>query len=885
MAHLTLEQIEPSVSRPASGPNIPPLSDRAQQQILKARSLLADQRFTEAAIELERALRSDPNHPAVHAVLAVLHLQAGNLDRARSHATRSLESNSDSAAVHYVLGRCKMKAGEAAGALYELRTATVCSDFQQDLELAALCRYHLAELLAGEGYNTAALSQYDEFEKTAAQLRDDAAGHAFSTELSGILGSPALLAESRARLLAGLGRHEEAAQILAPVVASRPGDTALAVQHAELLMNAGRLDEAFQAVQKIAANDEAVITLIHDICRKAGDPQRAVSALKERLAASPDDAGLVLRFAETLERQGALDQAGAALEGFLRDHASASAVRTRLIELRVKQNDWPAAVGLAADAIGVSPASAGPIAGTLLSAASQPGGIEAMLAVAERGDRCSDSYLAGVLAAKTGNTDRAVEHLKRAIETAADFAAARVALGQIYFDQYRYDDALKTIPADQSPTVADAQLLLARVYDRLDDLSRADQHYRAAIQLDRNNQDSKFALAELYFRGGETEQAQRQANLLLQQNPDHERARELLGMIYWNEKKADLFIGEFRELGKRTTRATTAARCRIMTDETLRANPPEARKILLAALEEGEPDARTWLAVVATYEPDELAEQRQGYVNALALEPDNEDALLGLSRVDQLDLRFESAVTRLEDLVRRRPNRHDWRQRLIELKLVLQSFDNALELARPQLEREELDPRERNEYRGLYLKALAWARRTDELEAQLRQWMEADPAERQWSARLVEHRLAKKDFAGAIDICERLHKDNEEDPLTRAWLITVMIAGKEYTAATQHCLDWLRQRPDDDPSTRLLATVLAESGEVDAALDLVRSRMVRTSDRETYQNWMLDHLSRADRHEEAVELAQILLDTSVQALREAADRGPAALNEPQEKSE
>ena len=55
-ARLPLSKIEPHVERPTRPADHKPLSQRAARQIPKARKLIDQQRYTEAAIELERAL-------------------------------------------------------------------------------------------------------------------------------------------------------------------------------------------------------------------------------------------------------------------------------------------------------------------------------------------------------------------------------------------------------------------------------------------------------------------------------------------------------------------------------------------------------------------------------------------------------------------------------------------------------------------------------------------------------------------------------------------------------------------------------------------------------------------------------------------------------------
>jgi len=77
-ALMALEDIEPVITPPQAPEAVPALSERAVRRLSKARELVAEQRFTEASIELERAMRYDPNHPQIHAALALLHWQARN---------------------------------------------------------------------------------------------------------------------------------------------------------------------------------------------------------------------------------------------------------------------------------------------------------------------------------------------------------------------------------------------------------------------------------------------------------------------------------------------------------------------------------------------------------------------------------------------------------------------------------------------------------------------------------------------------------------------------------------------------------------------------------------------------------------------------------------
>jgi Tfp pilus assembly protein PilF len=67
-----------------------------------------------------------------------------------------------------------------------------------------------------------------------------------------------------------------------------------------------------------------------------------------------------------------------------------------------------------------------------------------------------------------------------------------------------------------------------------------------------------------------------------------------------------------------------------------------------------------------------------------------------------------------------------------------------------------------------------------------------------------------------------------------------------------------------------LAGQLAEAGQVDAAIEVVRNQLLRTLRRQDFQDWMVARLSASDRHAEAVQLAEVLLDNVIAVLRQPA---------------
>jgi tetratricopeptide (TPR) repeat protein len=870
-------RVEPTVERPKKPATVAPLSERGAKQITAARRLIDDQRYTEASLELERALRYDPNHFEIHRALALLHWQAGNVERAKSAASRAIEGNPDSAAAHYILGRCHALAGDRTAAHTAFRTALLCSDFDQEPETAALCHYHLAEALAAESYLDAALAEYEAFEKLAVSLKATAPRGELGTLLRSTQGSAG---EERSRILEKLGRFAEAAAALAPSVAASPQDIAKGTRYAKLLAAAGRLHDALAAARAIPSDDPEIITLLFDLHERAGRPERIVDDLKAKLAARPDEPRLVLNLVDALTRLRRFDDARRELEGFLARNGDAHDVRLRLVDVLSSQGAWSDLLKACAEGIHRQPDRAADFEARILALTADEGAAKKLndLEVGERDD-FAVLYLRGVWATGAGHPDRAELLFRRAVDADNTFVPARVALAQIYLKGYRYDDALKTAARADADRPEDARLerLLGRVYDRLDDVEKAERHYRAVTQLDRTDTESMLALAQLFRRTDRGLQAQRQLRVLLDKDPNHEAARELLALTYFKETKPDVAFQEIEELRRRSTSPTTVARCRTLLEPGLRRDPAASREVLLEAMKAGTPDAATWIAVAESYDDGEPEQAHEAYVNALAVEPDNEEATVGAARAAQRLLAFEETAQRLRELLRQRPNRHDWRLALIELYAVVQNHDAALELTQSQEARADLPVGRRRDYRRAMVDALQGAGRADEAITLLKTWADTEPDNTDWTKRLASEYLEAKEASKAVPLYERLFLADPKDEAIRSSLIKTLRFAGRHDRAAQYVLEWLDDDPESDQSLWMLATILADAKRVDDALELARTRLLKTSNREGFQDFIVETLSRAKRHDECIEMVESLTDeviTIVRAFPEGGRRRP-----------
>ena len=874
-AYLSLSDLQPPVAKPAGAVTVKPLSERSGKQVAAARALMSAQRYSEAALELERAFRYDPDHPEIHRMLAVLHTRAGNLERAETDAGRALKGNPDCAMIHYIIGRCRSLRGDSAAAITAYRRALLCSDFGADPEYAMLCHYYLAEALTAEGYLEAALEQYAAFEARAASPGPSLTQPESVALLQANKGTAG---EAKCEILERLGRFAEAADALAPVVAARPEEEATRLRQARFLMRAGKLDDALAAVRTLDSDGEEVIQLLSEIHDRAGHPERVIEDLRSRLARSPDEPRLVLMLADVLSNLQSPAQAQDELRSYLDHHPRADRVRAKLVEILVELDAWEEALYVTADGIGQRPDRAADAEVRWLALAENPDALAGLLETqADESETAVTSYLRATLALAADRSDRAEYWLRRSRSLDPAFVPARRALAELYLRTYRYDEAVQAAARAEEDVAEDGPLerILGQVYERLDNTDRAELHFKAAIQLDRSDAEAMLALAEVYTRSRRPLQAQRQLRVLLEQQPAHERARELLAYLYLREGKVDVAYEQFAELRRLADTPITEARCAALLNQFPPRDPEAYRQALLEALKRHGSDAATWIAVGDSYSEFDRAEEqmRIAYLSALNLDPGNEEAALGLIRTAEQMLDFEEAIQQLDDLLPRRPNRHSWRRRLIDLYWAVQDYDTALAFARRQEARNDLEAAARNGYRYKILDTLWLAGRAGEAIELLEAWVEAAPEDPEWPLRLAAAYMQNEQAARAVPLLAARYQENLNDRRALVALVEALGAAGQTERAGQHALDWLFADPRSDEAVALLVSVLAQKNRVDDALELVRNQLLHTLNRRAFQNRVIALLKQAKRHDVCLEWIDSLLDQLLLRIRSVEQPG------------
>ncbi len=860
-AFLSLSEIVPDAAPPSPNAAVPPLSERAAAQLARARSLVAEQRFTEATIALDRALRFDPKHPAVHAALASLHWDLGNIERARTHAEQAVSGNPDEAEAHYILGRIALSCGEYDAAIRALRRAQLCSDIQAAPMLAVRTDFHLAAALAEAGYLEAAIASYRrvvERSESADHATKDAAS--FRTERRSARTAMATLYDK-------LGRFSQAADALAPVAGAFASDPSTTMRYVRLLIKAKRFEAALKVADTLPVDNDEVLDLLADIHKRSGHPERIIDELRTRLRAAPGSARLAGRLADELEAAGRSDEARGVLLSFLDRKPDAHGVRLKLIAGLIDAARWNEVLTQAAAGVTRPGAPLDDYDRVAERLASIPTAVEALLDNPAGGETggAGRLYLLGLLARRADRSALAERFLSDALAQDDAFVAARATLGEMFLSALRFNDAIRVASRgkDEVPDNARLAFILGRAYAQLDDSERAELNLRAVTQLDRENLDAMLALAEVYRRSGRSNLARRQLQVLIEQAPSFDAAREALAVIFMKEGKFDEAFAQVREMKRYTKSLLVKARCDTLLDPELRRDSAARRAALQRAIDAYGGDAVTWIAVAETYDEFEPAPRRKAYLHALEQDPNNEDAMWGLVDAEQRLLLFEDAAGHLEELLRHRPNRDVWRLALLDAYSVLGRDEAILEATRAQEDRPNVKGAHRREYRSRLIKALRRLGRDDEILTTLEGWVAKDPDTATWALWLADEYLMRKKPDRAVAIYRRAYEDQPQEWGAVASLADALVKAGRADRAAQYVLDRMNDDPESDQGTWMLAGVMSDSGEDRAAIELIQNRLQRTRNREAFQDLLIGRYRRTNRFDAAIELIESLMDEVV----------------------
>jgi tetratricopeptide (TPR) repeat protein len=887
-AHVALADLTPAVEAPPSTGELPTLSERADRAVQRAAELRLDKRFTEATIELEKALRYDANHPAVLRALALTQWEAGDYERARKHLSALLETQPDDFAGHYLSGRLAARRFENVEAIRELRTALRCSVPPDAQVFEKLAQFHLGELLSTEGYFTAAADCYAAY---LAGLKDlEASGPAAGERAELRRLGPEAAHTALARVAAALGDYRRAANELREADAGSQNSVEARLGLAKMLALAGDIPAALKETRAVLAADAAAVAVLKGIydledeqnpklaklrdrvsaldrelllartqkplgkaeyealeqrraeAQKDLDSTRAVARrlrrqddgrlvedLRSAIAAHPDtSAPLIQPYIDALKEKGQSSEAAAFLAERLTQHPEQTDLATQLFDLHYAAKAWTAAFDVLVASLHARPEfmpEARRLAGSL---AYVPAAVEALLAdenVAVVSKDAASAYLLAGVAAEAQQPQRAEELLVAAVAAKPDDNAARAALARHYIEQFEWQKAIEVAAPQGVALTPDSALEF--------ELGRAysglDQTEDAATHYNaaiRLNRSNTDAMLELaLLMRNDGDKAKQQLEALVKVDPNHQRARELLFGAYLAQGDHRAAAEQLAELRRMNASPTRTARC-VAWLEYDRSSPDPARmrKTLEDAMAKSAPDAETLQMIAISH----MAEKH------------HDQAIVALKQAVQLDPQLETAG----DL-------------LIEEYQNSLDFESALDLRRQLRKRHP----SRVRWRRSEVELLLIVQRFDESVEFLKNTLadkSLSPQEKSYFRQeLVKTYMITHADDSAIAELQAWRSEEPGNPALFYWLLTTLQKAQRHDAA----LELLRGWPDEMPEVFMLGRTETiweklRPSDLPEIEQLVLQSILKDPGNDELQVRLVEILRVQKRFDEALELAR-----------------------------
>ena len=147
----------------------------------------------------------------------------------------------------------------------------------------------------------------------------------------------------------------------------------------------------------------------------------------------------------------------------------------------------------------------------------------------------------GMIAAQTNQNDEAVRHFKQSLAQRPDYVTALLNLGNVYRRQGNISDStrLLTRAAELEPENAEANYSLGMLYARENDLARATDYLRKSVALRPDYPDAVNNLGVLYVREGKQAEAEQQFAACIRVAPNFDQAYLNLARLYMLQQQKE----------------------------------------------------------------------------------------------------------------------------------------------------------------------------------------------------------------------------------------------------------------------------------------------------------------------------------------------------------
>ncbi|MBC8107719.1 MAG: tetratricopeptide repeat protein [Anaerolineae bacterium] len=329
-ANLRLAEIQPAPALPAAEPAStqpfrPPLE--ALELYARARDALAGGHQFTAISALERAIKLDPNSAELHRLLSRAYIAGGNGTKALEMLERATQLAPDDLRSQTSLARLYLQRGNAADAMDHLRVGLQTRQYADDEAAAAVADYFLAKSLQQQGYDRAALEQYEKLlerlTRRTLALRSDA-------ELADWSARPQALFSDIARLYEKQGQYQKALEAWRQVGSFDADDLETRKHIIDMLIATGEreeaLSEAAMAVRQSGATSRS-LEILRDVAHRVGQENAVYDELRRLQQERPDDRSLLFATVDLLSGDGREAEAQATLEQAARSKFDTEIVR------------------------------------------------------------------------------------------------------------------------------------------------------------------------------------------------------------------------------------------------------------------------------------------------------------------------------------------------------------------------------------------------------------------------------------------------------------------------------------------------------------------------------------------------------------------------------
>jgi tetratricopeptide (TPR) repeat protein len=159
-------------------------------------------------------------------------------------------------------------------------------------------------------------------------------------------------------------------------------------------------------------------------------------------------------------------------------------------------------------------------------------------------------YLEGNTFLARGDSKKAEEHFKKAMETEPNLLAPYVALAEIYAREKKYDESIAGYEAvlSKNPKYLAGYMAIGTIYDLKGEGQKAEAYYRKALEIKRDFGPAANNLAwNLSERGGNIDEALTYAQIAKEQMPNSAAVMDTLGWVYLLKASYLNAIAEFQD--------------------------------------------------------------------------------------------------------------------------------------------------------------------------------------------------------------------------------------------------------------------------------------------------------------------------------------------------